>query len=82
MARIKKNTAVEEVETDMATVENKTIIEAVEEVEIPANIEKLMKLYPQYESFYATSAGFVHPTDAPQYLVKDATLYQNKYYKS
>ena len=51
-------------------------------VEIPANVEKLMRLYPQYKSFYATSTGFVHPIGAPQYLVKTATLYENKYYKS
>lgn len=82
MARTKNNTAAEEAKTDKATVGNKVTIEAAEEAKIPTNIEKLMKLYPQYESFYATPAGFVHPIEAPQYLTKDATLYKNKYYKS
>lgn len=49
--------------------------------EIPANVEKLMKLYPQYESFYVTNTGFLHTVDAPQYLIKDAILYKNKYFK-
>lgn len=82
MARTKNNAAAEEAKTDKATVENKIAIEAAEEAKTPANIEKLMKLYPQYESFYATPTGFVHPIDAPQYLTKGATLYKNKYYKS
>lgn len=82
MARTKNNTAAEDVKADKATVGNKVTIETAEETKIPANIEKLMKLYPQYESFYATPTGFVHPTEAPQYLIKDATLYKNKYYKS
>lgn len=79
MARTKNNTVTEEAKTDKVAVENKV---TTEEAKIPANIEKLMKLYPQYESFYATPTGFVHPTEAPQYLTKDATLYKNKYYKS
>lgn len=49
---------------------------------IPANVEKLMKLYSQYESFYVTKAGFVHTVEAPKYLIKDAILYKNKYFKS
>lgn len=45
------------------------------------NIIALMKLYPQYEQFYVTSKGFVHPVGAPEYMRKDAKLYKNKYYK-
>lgn len=50
--------------------------------EIPANVEKLMQLYPQYEQIYITKDGFVHPVGAPQYLVADATLYTNKYFNN
>lgn len=52
------------------------------EVEIPANVEKLMQLYPQYEQIYVTKNGFVHPFGVPQYMVADATLYKNKYYNN
>lgn len=48
---------------------------------IPADVEKLMKLYPQYEEIYVTPQGFVHTKDAAEYLLKDAVLYKNKYYK-
>lgn len=81
MARTKNNTAIGETKVDEVVVE-KEVTEDAGGVEIPANVEKLMRLYPQYKSFYATSTGFVHPIGAPQYLVKTATLYENKYYKS
>ena len=83
MART-KNTAVEETKVNKATVVSEKATEAVDKgvKDIPANVEKLMKLYPQYESFYVTSTGFVHPIEAPEYLVKDAVLYKNKYFKS
>lgn len=51
-------------------------------VEIPVNVEKLMQLYPQYEQFYVTKDGFVHPFGVPEYMVADATLYKNKYYNN
>lgn len=50
--------------------------------EITPQVEKLMQLYPQYEQIYITKNGFVHPFGAPQYLIADATLYKNKYYKN
>lgn len=52
------------------------------EVEVPANVEKLMQLYPHYEQFYVTKDGFVHPVGVPEYMVANATLYKNKYYKN
>jgi hypothetical protein len=64
---------------------NETSVDATEEQKVegvPTNVEKLMKLYPQYKSFYVTNTGFVHPIEAPKYLIKDAVLYKNKYYKS
>lgn len=50
------------------------------ETAIPADVEKLMKLYPQYDEFYVTPQGFVHPKDAAEYQRKGAVLYKNKYY--
>ena len=52
-----------------------------DETEITPQIDKIMKLYPQYERIYITKEGFVHPYGAPKYLIKGATLYTNKYYK-
>lgn len=48
---------------------------------VPENVEKLMRLYPQYDEIYVTPNGFVHPKNAPKYVIKDAALYKNKYYK-
>lgn len=48
--------------------------------EIPADVENLMRLYPQYENIWITPKGFVHPEGVPEYLIKGAKLYKNKYY--
>lgn len=80
MPRTKKYETTEETEVD--EVVNENVTETTEETEVPVNVEKLMKLYPHYESFYVTSTGFVHPMEAPKYLLKDAVLYKNKYFKS
>lgn len=78
MARPSKSqkTASEVVEKKTETpVEKKTEV-------IPENVDKLMKLYPQYEEIYITPEGFVHPkATAPAYAIKNAVLYKNKYYK-
>lgn len=76
-------TVTDETETVETPIEEETKVEepVAEEKEIPANVEKLMKLNPQYETFYVTATGFVHPVDAPEYLIKNATLYKNKYFK-
>lgn len=55
--------------------------DAKEKGEIPPRVTELMRLYPHYEEFWVTSRGFVHPVGTPQYLLKDATLYKNKFYK-
>lgn len=50
-------------------------------VEIPDNVDKLLKLYPSYESLYVDDKGGVYPVDAQPNLVVGAILYQNPYYK-
>lgn len=57
MARTKKDVTTE-TRQDEVVVENKTTTKADEQ--IPANVDKLMRLNHQYESFYVTSNGFVH----------------------
>lgn len=52
------------------------------EAKIPADVERLMQLYPQYERIYVTNNGFVHPFGVPAYMVVGATLYKNKYYNN
>lgn len=73
---------VPEAESTTEQVEQKAEEQKVPEADVPANVEKLMQLYPQYEQIYVTKDGFVHPVGAPQYLVADATLYKNKYYNN
>lgn len=48
--------------------------------QIPENVQKMMKLYPQYEKIWVTPEGFVHPVTAPSYITKNATLYDNIFY--
>lgn len=50
------------------------------EENIPSDVLALMKLYPQYEEFYVTPKGFVHPAGVPEYLRKGATLYKNRFF--
>lgn len=47
---------------------------------IPPHVAELMRLYPHYEELWITSKGFVHPVGTPKYILKDATLYKNKFY--
>lgn len=72
-----KNPQVKNPEVKNPEVEKETL-----EVEIPEHVEKLMKLYPQYEQLYVTPNGFVHPVGSPKYLVANATLYKNKFYNN
>ena len=65
--------------TEMA-VKKPTVKEPVEE--ISARDEELMRLYPQYEKIWITPKGFVHPVGAPQYLLKGAKLFKNKFFNN
>lgn len=51
-----------------------------ENVEISSRIVEIMRLYPQYEQLWITPHGFVHPLGASEKLLKDATLYKNKFF--
>ena len=77
-----KNPKVENPEVKNPKVENPELEKETLEVEIPEHVEKLMKLYPQYEQLYVTPNGFVHPVGSPKYLVANATLYKNKFYNN
>lgn len=54
----------------------------IEEGKIPANVSELMRLNPQYEKIWVTPKGFVHPEGVPEYLLKGAKLYNNKYFNN
>ena len=75
------NTEKQESETEKAPEEEKVSEEETsEEAAVSPYVERLMKLYPQYEKFWVTKKGFVHPEGVPEHLTKGATLYTNKYY--
>lgn len=83
MARPKNK---EKTVSESATPKPKTVVEAAAPKEnkatpIPEKVDAMMRLYPQYKEIYVTPKGFVHTKDAPKYAIKDAVLYQNKYYK-
>lgn len=76
MARTAKTEADSGIKTEAA----KAPVTKVVSTDIPSGVDALLKLYPQYEEAYVTSDGFVHPGDSPEYIVKGATKYKNKYF--
>lgn len=86
MARTKKEAVAKEVKQVAEETAEVKKVESTEKEEVKADIpeyvEKLMKLYPQYEKLYITPQGFVHPENAPKYVLENATLYTNKYFNN
>lgn len=56
--------------------------EATTDAEVPEAIDKILRLYPQYEECWISKEGFVYPKNAPKYQRKNAVLYKNKYFNS
>lgn len=54
--------------------------EATTDAEVPEAVDKILKLYPQYEECWVSKEGFVYPKNAPKYQRKNAVLYKNKYF--
>ena len=54
--------------------------EATTDAEVPEAVDKILKLYPQYEECWVSKEGFVCPKNAPKYQRKNAVLYKNKYF--
>lgn len=50
--------------------------------EIPVAVDKLLKVYNNYEQLYVDAKGSVYTADTQPNLVGDAILYQNPYYQS
>lgn len=50
------------------------------EEQIPTMADRLMRLYPHYKELWITEKGFVHPIGVPEYLLKNAKRYKNKYF--
>lgn len=69
-----------EVKEPVKPVEEPHEAEVKSQENLPANIIAAMRLYPQYEEMWITPRGFVHPVGVPQYLLKGAKLYKNKFY--
>jgi hypothetical protein len=57
-----------------ATKKTKTV------VEIPAHVDKILKIYPNYAELYVDAKGGVFPKGTKPNLVANAILYQNPYY--
>lgn len=56
--------------------------EAATDAEVPKAVDKILKLYPQYEECWISKEGFVYPKNAPKYQRNNAVLYKNKYFNS
>lgn len=47
--------------------------------DIPAHIDHILSLFPDYDELYVDAKGGVYPKDTKPELVGDAILYKNKY---
>ena len=61
--------------------EQEQVAKETVEAAIDQNVERLMRLYPQYKRLWITKNGFVHPEGVPKWMTKDARLYENKFHK-
>lgn len=77
-SEIEKIEEVSETKKSKTTKQDSAKDDPVEEIS-PREAE-LMRLYPQYEKIWITPNGFVHPEGVPEYLVKVAKLFKNKYF--
>ena len=68
----------EETPTDTPAKENPEE-EATDEVD--EVVDKVLRLYPQYESLYVDSKGFVFTEGTSKAMRGNAKLYKNKYFK-
>lgn len=81
MEEVLDEMAPSEVEPEGTQEINEAPVQADEPQEdIPANVVAIMRLNPQYEELWITPRGFVHPVGAPEYLLKGAKLYKNKFF--
>ena len=65
---------------------NKEQTSAKENPEVDTNkvdeiVDKVLSLYPQYESLYVDSNGFVFTEGTSKAMRGNAKLYKNKYFK-
>ena len=49
--------------------------------EVDEIVDKILSLYPQYESLYVDSNGFVFTEGTSKAMRGNAKLYKNKYFK-
>lgn len=85
-----KKEEVSEKETPVVDNQNQTeeetpkeeVVEKKEEVsEKDGAVDKILQLYPQYESLYVDSKGFVFTEGTSKAMRGNAKLYKNKYFK-
>lgn len=74
---------IEEVEEAPETAkEEKSAAKSEPAEEISTRDAELMRLYPQYEKIWITPKGSVHPEGTPEYLLKGAKLFKNKFFNN
>lgn len=77
-----KETKVEETaqETEQETETTEETKTTKKKPEIPESVDKVLKLYPQYQKLYVDGRGFTFTPETPKAMRGDAVLYENKYY--
>lgn len=51
-------------------------------VELPAEVEKILKMHPSEQELYVDNHGGVFTKGTPKQLLKKAVLYSNPFYKN
>ncbi len=72
---------VQVVATEETVEETSVKIEKQEKVEIPSNVDKILRMYPNYAKLYIDAQGGVYTEDSKHLLKTSAILYQNPYFK-
>lgn len=69
------------VATEETVKETSIKIEKQEKAEIPSNVDKILRMYPNYAKLFIDSQGGVYTEDSKHLSKTSAILYQNPYFK-
>ena len=69
------------VATEETVKETSIKIEKQETAEIPSNVDKILRMYPNYAKLFIDSQGGVYTEESKHLLKTSAILYQNPYFK-
>ncbi|MGN1229074.1 MAG: hypothetical protein ACI4T5_05390 [Prevotella sp.] len=91
MAKLKDTPKTEEVAQEVVNTPAAPVEEAPEEApaqvenqekaEVPSNVDKILRMYPNYAKLFIDQQGGVYTEDSKHLTKAGAILYQNPYFK-